>query len=344
MAKLSRARRLPVHRIGTAARELNLGDAKVHHLPNWHTLTHPERLKVIRRIAMMRGRDPRMAKVAVAILREAKVLPRQYEKQAAALLAWVQDPKNFYYVNEPGERLQDPIYTLKVKTGDCDDVVLVLAALFESIGLPWRLVLSGRGPDKEKLRYVEGNPIPSDVRWGHIYLAVGTPAFQPSTWYFCEPTIQGVPLGWDVVSGDESYLPEMAKTKPGPAHFAKVGPAPYDFEPRRLPAVRNRSPAYEMAYGGYEQAVIGGVTAGTVVGGNGTSHLEEEDNRVLRVDWDKVVTAVLTGVAVSVSTALLLDWLNGKGLWADQGHVFARWGQTVTPTISQSVFSGTREL
>jgi transglutaminase-like putative cysteine protease len=155
---------LPVHELNTSANELNLGSAKVYHLPDWHKLSHPERLGVMRQIAKMRGRDPRIAKLALSIIRRSGAKPRQYEKQASALLKWVQNPKNCYYINEPGERLQDPIYTIKVKHGDCDDMVLLLCCLFEAVNLPWKQVLSGQGP-KGKIRYIEGERVPSGVAW-----------------------------------------------------------------------------------------------------------------------------------------------------------------------------------
>jgi hypothetical protein len=82
----------------------------------------------------MRGRDPRIAKLALKVIRQSGAKPREYEKQAAALLKWVQDPKNCYYINEPGERLQDPIYTIKVKHGDCFPVgTLVLRDDYELV-------------------------------------------------------------------------------------------------------------------------------------------------------------------------------------------------------------------
>jgi len=211
--------RLPVHQLKTNAKEIKLEEGqKVYHLPNWNQLSHPERLVILRQIAMMRGRDPRIARLVVSILKKAKAKPRQYKDQAAAILSWVQDPKNIYYVNEPGERLGDPIYTIQVGHGDCDDQALVLTCFFESIGLPWRFVLSGRNQKTgAKVRYIEGTQIPSGVRWTHIYVVVGDKPFSPDHWYFCEPTVQGVPLGWDVIEGDERYLPEMsAKRTKGP--------------------------------------------------------------------------------------------------------------------------------
>lgn len=562
--------RLPVHRLKTNTTELNLGGTtKVYHLPDWHRLTHPQRLTVLRQIAMMRGRDPRIAKLAVSILKKAGAAPRQYEAQAAALLKWVQDPKNVYYVNEPGERLQDPIHTIKVGHGDCfaegtlvlrddmelvaiedvhvgdkiwgkdrwsqvvntwkkgvlsvtqvqlnngstlrlteghkvyvatclgpkekghgpqcacrpsrwaqcsarygtsevritvaelqegmqllqpdkieqpvinapeavaltaacgkgalnkcipthvlahgdlaslddglkldaaqntrgkgwtfgtispklavqyrvlqralgrstsvwlvadhggfganpiyrvdvrnptetkdrrllvqaikrdaaavpcvdiatddhyvylpeadctvsncDDQVLLLTCLFESVGLPWRLVLSGR-QGQQKLRYIEGSPIPEGVAWSHIYCMVGTPPFQPKKWHFCETTVQGVPLGWDVVSGDHKYLPEM-----GGSGVAKLPKQP-------LPE-------------------LGDAAAGMV-----SADLVRQYQANQAIDWLKIGVAVTTGVAVSVFTSLALDYINGRGIWEGRGHVLKRVKRAAEPTVTESVF------
>lgn len=308
--------RLPVHKLKTNARELSLGDAKAYHLPDWHNLSHPERLAVIRQIAMMRGRDARIAKKVVSIFRKAKVKPRQYAKQAAAILKWVQDPENIYYVNEPGERLQDPIYTLKAGHADCDDQVLLLCAMFESVGLPWRLVLSGRTKDGRKLRHIEGQAVHPGVSWTHIYCMVGVPPFRPNRWFFCEPTVQGVPLGWDVVSGDHRYLPEMSiNSKKGPPRI--VLPPPY-------------KEVYGDSYGQASAGLVGGTIAGTIA-------QEDEDSK--RLDWDKIGQAVVTGVLVSVGTSLLLNWINGKGLWEDKGNVTERWSRAAKPVRASALLA-----
>jgi hypothetical protein len=294
---------LPVHELNTSANELNLGSAKVYHLPDWHKLSHPERLGVMRQIAKMRGRDPRIAKLALSIIRRSGAKPRQYEKQASALLKWVQNPKNCYYINEPGERLQDPIYTIKVKHGDCDDMVLLLCCLFEAVNLPWKQVLSGQGP-KGKIRYIEGERVPSGVAWTHIYCMVGTPPFQPNRWYFCEPTVQGVPLGWDVISGDHRFLPEMVKRKRGGPQVVMPSPsAPLFHRPPKMPAMKNRSPAYDAAYGGIPNP--GGI--GGAIGGSVAAEIEDHG-----FNWKGVLMGVATGVAIAVTTQLVLDTLRSQ--------------------------------
>ena len=184
---------------------------KAYHLPNWQKMDELDRMKFLRKVAMEGGRDPRIATLAVDIIRKCDVRPRDYKGQADCILKWVQ--KNIYYVNEPGERLQDPIYTLRVGYGDCDDEAILLASFYESLRLPWRYVLSGKNRDSGKIeRWIEGTK-KKPIDFSHIYIVVGYPPFQPKTWLYAEPTLKGVDLGWDVVEYSKNNypaLPELA--------------------------------------------------------------------------------------------------------------------------------------
>ncbi len=215
------------------ARKVELDAVRVFHLPAWKQGDDRRRVAALREIALEGGRDPRVATLAIQILRRAGVQPRDYPRQAAALLRWVQE--EIYYANEPGERLQDPTYTIRVGYGDCDDMALLLGALCESIRLPWRFVLSGKKGSK-LIRWVEGTPYPHGVEWAHIYLTIGWPTFRPKEWRWAEPTLRGVPLGWDVLSRDRppalsgrppggAPLPELAgpDDAPGLPFFSHVG-------------------------------------------------------------------------------------------------------------------------
>ena len=193
---------------GMNAVPVTLDSPQVFHIPDWQTHGEAARLRVLREIALKAGRDPRIATLAVKIVRLAGAQPRQYERQAQALLRWVQ--RRLFYVNEPGERLQAVEYTLRVGYGDCDDLAIVLAALCESIRLPWRFILSGRDSQNRSVRYVEGaHDNPTGVKWAHIYVEIGWPPFKPRVWKYAEPTMRGVPLGWDVVGARSHRMPEM---------------------------------------------------------------------------------------------------------------------------------------
>lgn len=188
---------------------VELSGPKVYHLPNWADGDDNDRMDVITDIIMRYGRDPKIATKAVEILKKYDIKPRDYVGQAAALLKWVQD--DIYYVNEPGERLQDPNYTLKVGYGDCDDMAIVLCSFFESMRLPWKLVISGRAANGKTLRYIHRQGKLPKADWAHIYCMVGAGPFGGGKWYYCEPTIRGVPLGWDVVAAGDQSLPELMK-------------------------------------------------------------------------------------------------------------------------------------
>ena len=190
------------------ANRVNLDPPKIWHIPSWHRLNPHQQMEILRKIVVQYERDQRLVALTVKILRAAKVEPRDYRGQAAALLKWVQD--RVYYVNERGERLQTPDYTMQVMFGDCDDLAILLAALCSCIRLPYRFVLSGQQGDR-KARWIEGTELPLDaIDFGHIYLLIGLHPYMPNPpWVFAEPTLKRKPLGWDVVAAASGELPEM---------------------------------------------------------------------------------------------------------------------------------------
>ena len=203
----------PTRNLGT----LPTGE-EVYHLPQWGKVGDVGRIKILRKLIMGYSRDPRIRTMAAGIISRAGVQARDYIGQANAILHWAR--ATVTYLNEPGELLQSPWYSLglnregvKVRpaTADCDDFVLLIGSLLGSIRLPTKLVLSGTRPDGVKVRYIESVGRPRRrVKWSHIYLMVGSPPFKPSTWTFMEPTLN-VPIGWEVVNnGQSGVLPELA--------------------------------------------------------------------------------------------------------------------------------------
>ena len=291
--------------------KIPLENPKVHHLVGWSGYGDPKRLEVIRSIAVQRGRDPRIATLAVNIIRKAGILPRDYKGQIGALLAWVQDSKNVYYINEPGERLQDPLYTLKVRYGDCDDLAILLCSMFESCRLSWKLVISGRARGGgKKVRHIDGESVPHGVDWSHIYCIAGTPVFRPTKWFFCEPTMK-VPLGWDVVSGDASALPEMA---------------------REIDSRKPNNRFYRLAGAlGFMPLGNGAGTAAAAISSAITTQMEGEGSKKnsnssspspfsLNRLGPAIAISVTTAVATSVLSQLILDKIRSDRRNRDEGR------------------------
>lgn len=182
---------------------------RVWKVKSWSQWNEEQRVAFMRAFTIEKARDPAIAVQATRIFRAAKVAPRDYEGQWKALLRWVQT--RIMYVNERDERLASPQFSLAHRMGDCDDMAILLAALGDSVRLPWRFCISGRDKQGNRHRWIEGAGHPDPmIQYVHIYLAVGWPPFSESpTYTFAEPTMR-VPLGWDVVSARNAHtMPEM---------------------------------------------------------------------------------------------------------------------------------------
>lgn len=70
---------------------------------------------------------------------------RNFDAIADAIHDWI--VQNIAYVRDQNgiERIQTPDATLRLRTGDCDDMVILSAVLLESLGVPTRIKLIGEG-------------------------------------------------------------------------------------------------------------------------------------------------------------------------------------------------------
>ena len=166
----------------------------------WDVLSDRGKLRKLRKLALEYGHDPRLRWFVVnEILTPAGVQPRDFPGQLNAIFSWAQ--QNIYYTNESGEHIQAPWWTLRYRTGDCDDIALLLAAMLTTLSYPFRFALSGQHlRTKQYTRWVEGEPMPGPIQFSHIYLYAGDQPFQASQWIAMEGTLKGVPLGYDVAA------------------------------------------------------------------------------------------------------------------------------------------------
>jgi len=256
-----------------ATKPIQLEQPRTYHLPNWDGFKDPKKLQIMREIVLQYGRDPRVAQLAVEICRQAGCKPREYQRQAECLLKWVQT--QVYYVNEAGERLQSPLYTLKTRMGDCDDMAMLLCSFFEALRLPWKFVISANTRNG-LVRYCEGDKNFQPLPYSHIYCAVGDRPFTPQRWIYCEPTMD-VPLGWDIVATQSDpearkYLPEL---------------------------------------GGVASSIVGSTVGGAV----GEAAGEASVTRNVAKFAKQVAVAIVAGSLTAVGTEILLDYLRASALY-----------------------------
>jgi hypothetical protein len=265
-------------------------DGKVIPVRGWVRRSDRAKVRALRELALRYGGDPHLRGFVVNNVLRGSAEQRDYPKQAAAMLAWVQN--NIYYTNEPDEQVQSPWRTIKVRTGDCDDSALSRASMAQSIRLPWKFVLAGKGRNGKLVRWVEGERPPWGVQFAHIYVQLGWPPFAPKQWASAEQTVRGAPLGYDVVSdgvrrwGEAagSGLPELGDNSQSKAPRRRVHRA--QQERRRMVA-----PGIHVGHTTREGFAGFGVTP------------------VIADRWDDIVVGVITGVVGGVITAITINYI-----------------------------------
>jgi transglutaminase-like putative cysteine protease len=102
---------------------------------------------------------------------------KDWLSEIRALHRFVRDEIRYTRDINDVETIQDPVYTLSVKQGDCDDKATLLSSLLQTIGYPTRFVAVG--PDN------------------NVFIHVLVEVFEPrqKVWIPLETT-ENVELGW----------------------------------------------------------------------------------------------------------------------------------------------------
>lgn len=108
---------------------------------------------------------------------------KNWRAEAATVQAWVK--RNIRYTRDVRgvETLQAPAYTLRVRSGDCDDHSMLAAALLEAIGHPTRFVAIGRAPGAYSHVYAETRIGP---KWEALETTLNLP-------FGRAPSFEGIP-------------------------------------------------------------------------------------------------------------------------------------------------------
>lgn len=131
---------------------------------------------------------------AISIVRAAKVPENDKLGEIIAIHEWVK--KHLRYVHDPNfyELLTYPETLLERADGDCDDHVILEAALLASIGFSTRFITLRRNPSK--------TTIPE-----HVFMAV----YIDQEWMYLDPIVKDKPAGWAPIdeapfNGSEDFL------------------------------------------------------------------------------------------------------------------------------------------
>jgi hypothetical protein len=112
--------------------------------------------------------------------------------KAHAIGEWVQS--RIHYAREAGEQLEAPEYTLRMQAADCDGHAMLVAALLESIAVPWRFVYWTKAGEAH---------INTQARTGEGWINLETTEARPMGWapgsswrsYTIEAKAERMPFG-----------------------------------------------------------------------------------------------------------------------------------------------------
>jgi hypothetical protein len=136
----------------------------------WETVKHPKLGAVIR-------------KTATDVILEKGCVPKDFRCEAIALHEFVRDKIRWTRDVKGHETLIWPVRMLEFKCGDCDDKSMLLASMALSVGFPG-----------VAFKAIAANPSRKD-QFSHVFVLLdpfGKGKFVPS-----DPTVSGVPLGWE---------------------------------------------------------------------------------------------------------------------------------------------------
>lgn len=130
-----------------------------------------------------RGSDnPVVQRLSLSII-ERTVLggERFYHGEWRSLHDWAR--VNIQYVPQRAgrDRFQEAVETLSTGKGDCEDFTILLGAMGDHLGLPYRIRVAS----------------PDGFRWLHVYLIGGYPPGRPKKWVAVDASAQTKPIGWE---------------------------------------------------------------------------------------------------------------------------------------------------
>src|SRR5271155_3020216 len=135
-----------------------------------------------------------------SILRQAKNIVRSVPafddySEAQALYNWVR--ANIRFTKDPvdKETLYPPSEMLQIRSGDCDDISMLLGTLLMAVGYPARLMTVAANGDEFSHVYVEGQIngqwIPMDPARSDSQFGVAPPSYTRARWWSLSDSSQG---------------------------------------------------------------------------------------------------------------------------------------------------------
>lgn len=145
--------------------------------------TDAEKVKVLGDLVEEGSQSPYIREFTLRLLNAKGVKSYDYMGEIKAIFEWVRDNITYRRHVLCRDSFTTAERTLKLRSGDCDMVTVLLNSMLMSVGIPagFRIVASRR-----------------DIPFHHIYSIAGVPPNNPKRWIPLDPTIKHFKVGQEV--------------------------------------------------------------------------------------------------------------------------------------------------
>ena len=142
-----------------------------------------DRIQIISKMIKAGKANPKIRELVSKILHDKSVEEKDWDAEVEAVFEWVRENVRYTRDTEGLDTYTEPLKTVELAIGDCDDLSILIGSMLGAIGYPFKLkVVSMTG-----------------AGWDHVYPLVGMPPFAPTKWIPLDASIE-LPLGSEVVS------------------------------------------------------------------------------------------------------------------------------------------------
>jgi len=142
-----------------------------------------DRIEVISKMIKAGKANPDIRKLVSKILHDRSVEGKDWNGEVEAVFEWVRENVRYTRDTEGLDTYTEPLKTVDLGIGDCDDLSILLGSMLGAIGYPSKLKVVSMTGDG----------------WDHVYPLIGMPPFAPAKWIALDASIE-LPLGSEVVS------------------------------------------------------------------------------------------------------------------------------------------------
>lgn len=113
-----------------------------------------------------------------------KALRKRRHQESSAILGelheWAQETIDYKAQQGDKDHFQDPLETLQLREGDCEDFTIILGSMTTYLGIPTIMRVVSK----------------DNKNWRHIYAVAGLPSGNPRYWIPLDASARSKPMGW----------------------------------------------------------------------------------------------------------------------------------------------------